>query len=199
MGVYCADARTQGWARDSDPPHQAGRQENHRRKLAGDFLSGQILSFLSSGRRIEPGRTQVLHGSRPTQPCCLVAVDPKDETTRSLGVARWIRSTESPETAEFAVVVIDSYQRIGLGKLFLGYLVKTAMSRGLSKLRGWIHAENKAMRALFRGIGGQLVTQEGPLCCYELMLPTTIKSTARSPSIAPRRAPVEHGKGETLN
>ena len=110
----------------------------------------------------------------------LVAIDPTDTTTRSLGVARWIRSTDSPETAEFAVVVIDSYQRIGLGKLFLSYLVRTATARGLSKLRGWIHAENKAMRALFRGIGGELMTQEGPLCCYELTLPATTESLARS-------------------
>lgn len=56
-------------------------------------------------------------------------------------------------TAEFAMVVGDPYQNLGLGRALLGRLVDIARQEGLERITADVLAENRAMRHLFQGLG----------------------------------------------
>jgi len=61
-------------------------------------------------------------------------------------------------TGEFALVVADAWQGIGLGRLLLTRLTRVARRNGLHALVGDVLAGNDAMQALVRRLGGALVT-----------------------------------------
>jgi len=65
----------------------------------------------------------------------------KDQST-GLGIARFIRDPEQPSVAEFAVSVIDRYQRRGLGTLLMAVLHAQAARHGIEILRGFVLPEN---------------------------------------------------------
>ncbi|MFP4597163.1 MAG: N-acetyltransferase family protein [Persicimonas sp.] len=76
-----------------------------------------------------------------------------DGIEQGLGVARFVRYEEEPDTAEVAVTVIDDYQGKGLGRRLLGYLVQAASERGIRRFRADCFATNIAMRRLFEELG----------------------------------------------
>ena len=87
----------------------------------------------------------------------LIAVDP--ETGQSFGTARYVRSAEDPETAEFAVGVGDRWMRIGLGTALLTALAERARRAGIVRFTGLIHADNVAIRRLIAKVAGPYETK----------------------------------------
>jgi acetyltransferase len=60
---------------------------------------------------------------------------------------------ESGQQGEFAVVVADDWQRLGLARRLLESLMRSAAEEGLQRLVGDVLATNRAMLALARGLG----------------------------------------------
>ena len=60
---------------------------------------------------------------------------------------------ESGQQGEFAVVVADDWQRLGLARRLLESLMRSAAEEGLQRLVGDVLATNSAMLALARGLG----------------------------------------------
>jgi len=60
---------------------------------------------------------------------------------------------ESGQQGEFAVVVADDWQRLGLARRLLESLMRSAAEEGLQRLVGDVLATNTAMLALVRGLG----------------------------------------------
>jgi acetyltransferase len=70
------------------------------------------------------------------------------------GVARYaILDPDHPETAEAAVVVVDEYQGLGLGKQLLKRLVLYARTRGIECMRGNLQVGNDRMLMLVKRSG----------------------------------------------
>ena len=67
-----------------------------------------------------------------------------------VGVARYDRSPADPTEAEFAVLVEDDWQNIGLGRQLLGELVDLAARRGVRVLTATVQADNDRMVGLIR-------------------------------------------------
>jgi len=65
-----------------------------------------------------------------------------------LGIARFIRLADQPDTAEAAVAVIDEVHQQGLGRLLLLRLVAAAAERGIVRFRSEILGTNAAMMAM---------------------------------------------------
>jgi acetyltransferase len=82
----------------------------------------------------------------------LVAVHTKGDKPMILGVSRYYLHRETGE-AEFALVVSDSHQRLGLGRHLLGRLIAIAKERGVKKLIGQVLRENAPMLALTTSLG----------------------------------------------
>jgi len=82
--------------------------------------------------------------------CLVLVAEGRDESTGApviMGVARLQPAGEAGE-AEFAIVVADDHQGVGVGAALMTRLVEAARVEGVSRLRADILAENGAMRRL---------------------------------------------------
>jgi len=70
-----------------------------------------------------------------------------------IGVARYVRDKGDERSAEFAIVVADSWQGRGIGGRLLAKLADVARRRGLKRLYGEILAINRPMLGLVRKLG----------------------------------------------
>jgi RimJ/RimL family protein N-acetyltransferase len=93
-----------------------------------------------------------------TNHCALVAT-----TTASpdsiVAVARFVRASDDPQAAEFAIVVGDAYQGDGLGTELLERLADAAVARGIRRFRATALAENVAIHKLVRRLAGRLARE----------------------------------------
>ncbi len=87
----------------------------------------------------------------------LIAVDP--ETGQSFGTARYIRSDDRAQAAEFAVGVGDRWMGIGLGTALLRALILRAMEMGITRFTALVHNENTAIRRLVEKVAGAYETK----------------------------------------
>jgi GNAT superfamily N-acetyltransferase len=102
-----------------------------------------------------------------------------------LGVGRFIRFADHPETAEAAIAVTDDAQRKGLGRLLLLRLVAAARERGIERFRFEVLASNAGMAALIAEIAPErTVERAGGALSIEVALPEV------EPAQPPLSAPV---------
>jgi GNAT superfamily N-acetyltransferase len=102
----------------------------------------------------------------------IIAESAGENEAEALGVARYIRVQDAPETAEASVAVIDDMQRKGLGQLLLTTLVEAARERGINKFRASLLAENEAGKLLLQSLDEHATARiEDGLRVYELDLP----------------------------
>lgn len=71
-----------------------------------------------------------------------VALDPDTPDRRGVGVARYVRLPDDPAVAEAAVVVLDDYQRRGIGTILLRLTAETAYQNGIRTFRSWVAPDN---------------------------------------------------------
>ena len=71
---------------------------------------------------------------------------------RNVGVGRII-SRPNMETAEFAIVIADDFQRQGLGLKISDLLIGVAAEKGLKVLEGTVLSDNRPMLALATKLG----------------------------------------------
>ena len=127
-----------------------------RNRLNEGFSSASAKSifmrFLGPQPRLSSRQLDYLTAIDHEHHVALIAVDP--ETGDSFGTARYVRSDEDPETAEFAVGVGDRWMRIGLGTALLQALVRRAREAGVVRFTGLIHADNIAIKRLIEKVLG---------------------------------------------
>ena len=91
----------------------------------------------------------------------LGALDPA--SGEGLGVARYVRNPDRPDTAEAAVSVIDAMQGRGLGGLLLRRLCHRAAQNGIRIFTAGLLTSNHSMLRLFEKLGEVRVTgRSGP-------------------------------------
>ena len=85
----------------------------------------------------------------------LIAIDEQRPQPRIVAVARLIK-LHSGESAEFAIVLSDAYQHIGLGSELMRRLVTIGRDEKLQRIVGQIHAVNTAMLNICQRLGFEL-------------------------------------------
>lgn len=75
-----------------------------------------------------------------------------------VGIARWITNSEG--VAHLSVAVIDDYQGCGVGRALMAALSELAHSRGVTKLRGEVLADNGGMNTLLHKFGARIVPDD---------------------------------------
>jgi GNAT superfamily N-acetyltransferase len=73
-----------------------------------------------------------------------------DGRSEGVGIARFVRVANAPDTAEVAVLVVDAYQGQGVGKTLLARLAAAAVARGIGHFRGIVLPDNDPMLGLVR-------------------------------------------------
>ncbi len=76
-----------------------------------------------------------------------------------VGVARYIRLRDEPQSAETAVAVIDEYHRRGLGQLLLRALAEVAFEKGTRRFVGHALWQNRPILRMLRGANAQIVPE----------------------------------------
>jgi RimJ/RimL family protein N-acetyltransferase len=113
--------------------------------------------FLSPVRKLSPAQVRELTEVDQRDHVAIAARDEGRPEHPGIGVARFVRLEQDPEVAEFAITVIDDYQRRGLGTLLLKLLLKAAQALQVRTLRGFLLADNLAMLQLLRRFGATMV------------------------------------------
>jgi RimJ/RimL family protein N-acetyltransferase len=72
----------------------------------------------------------------------LVAENPAAPARAILAVARYVRLPDDPEAAEVAIVVVDDWQRRGLGTLLVEELAPRARARGVRRFTATMASDN---------------------------------------------------------
>ncbi len=85
----------------------------------------------------------------------LVAVTEEDPE-EIVAVGRFVRLPDSPDTAEFAIVVGDAYQGQGLGRALAITLADAARARGVKRFAATVFSDNHAIHRLLQTIGSRL-------------------------------------------
>jgi RimJ/RimL family protein N-acetyltransferase len=136
-----------------------GPQDRDRLREGFESASAEsiFLRFLSAQPRLSSRQLDYLTAIDHVHHEALIAVDP--ETGQSFGTARYVRSEEHPESAEFAVGVGDRWMRIGLGTALLRALLRRAEDAGITRFTGVIHPENTAIRRLVEKVAGPFETR----------------------------------------
>lgn len=81
------------------------------------------------------------------------AVDCGPPEEPGMGIARYIRDTEAPDVAEAAVLVVDAYQREGIGTLLMTALHQHAHQHGIRHFQGYVLGDNVAFLQFLRRFG----------------------------------------------
>ncbi|MBO9326894.1 MAG: GNAT family N-acetyltransferase [Roseiflexus sp.] len=82
-----------------------------------------------------------------------IALAREDGKDHAIGVVRLVLDKNDPDTAEFAIVLRDDYQREGLGTIMLDLLLQLALVRGIKRLRGISLADNEGVHRLIQKCG----------------------------------------------
>ena len=86
----------------------------------------------------------------------ILAVVFVDGVERQVAEARWVRRSDEPDTADFALAVADDWQRSGLGTRLLRLLERSARENGVQRLYGDVLHNNQPMIDCMRRAGARL-------------------------------------------
>lgn len=87
----------------------------------------------------------------------LIAVVLSHHYEVQVGVARYVVFPNG-EDCEFAIVIADGWQTMGIAHALMRNLIKSAQERGLKKMLGEILASNSKMQQFVRKLGFNLAT-----------------------------------------
>ena len=136
-------------------PIEAG--DKARLAKAFSLLSDETRNrrFLAPKPRLTPRELRYFTEVDGCDHVALVAVH-AEQPRWILAVGRFVRDPEHPDTAEFAIVVGDAYQRRGLGRALSERLVAEARERGIRRFTAWMQSDNVAVQRLIRSISEHL-------------------------------------------
>jgi RimJ/RimL family protein N-acetyltransferase len=121
--------------------------------------------------------------------CALRDLGDGSDPAVGLGVARFIRLSDPPNTAEAAITVVDQAQQKGLGTLLFLRLVAAAAERGVLRFRCEVLVGNTGMAALIEQIDPDRTIEAGDgVMSIELVLP----------SITPTQPPTEETQQSSM-
>ncbi len=111
----------------------------------------------------------------------LVATAPVDGADGEIvAVARFVRLPDEPDTAEFAIVVADAYQRRGLATELLRDLAAAATERGITRFRATMLSDNLAIQRMLErlAVGEASYLRRGSVIEMEIALPADTQARA---------------------
>jgi acetyltransferase len=114
-------------------------------------------------QRLSPKLLQQLVEVDQRDHVALVAQTIDTEPPQLVADARYVRSSDQPDEAEFAIAVADDWQSLGLGRTLMARLATHARRHGVKTLFGDVLNGNRRMLVLMRGLGAVARTHpDGP-------------------------------------
>jgi acetyltransferase len=133
-------------------------------RLGFDHLSetSRQNRFFAATERLSDEQVAAFTSPNDRDHVAIGAAVPGPEGLDPAGIARFVRLPAEPRTAEFALTIVDRYQRRGLGTLLLGLLARVACHNGIEALVGFVARGNRGMRAIMEGLGARRLPSPDP-------------------------------------
>jgi RimJ/RimL family protein N-acetyltransferase len=126
--------------------------------------------FMTPVSRLTTGQIAYLLGVDHHDHEAYLAVD--EESGEAVAVGRFVRDEERPELAEAAVIVVDDWQGLGLGKAVCRALANRARALGIERFEATMLSDNRAMMAVLESLGEvRFRSSDGGTVTVELILP----------------------------
>lgn len=121
----------------------------------------RYFSVPSLEQRIAQARLALTCRVDPETGIALVAERRREDGQPEVLALGRVRRTPPDGSAEFALLVMDRWQGLGLGRALLQHLIVAARALGVRRLYGDMLADNDAMRAVVRHAGFVIHTVPG--------------------------------------
>jgi GNAT superfamily N-acetyltransferase len=152
-----------------------GHRSDRERLLRGfERLSpeSRYRRFLAPTRELSESTVRYLTEIDHHDHEAMIALDEK--TGEGIGVARYVRDPDRPDTAEVAVTVIDDWQARGVGTLLLEVISGRARAEGITHFTALILAANKEIMDLLQELDPvRIVDRELGTMQIEVPIPPT--------------------------
>jgi GNAT superfamily N-acetyltransferase len=152
-------------------PSDKQRLREGLKKLSADALPAR---FFSVKRRFTRQELRYLTEVDGVDHYAIGAVLLEDDGSEGEGLAigRFVRNPSEPDSAEPAVVVLDQWQNLGLGRIIFDRLVAAARERGIRYFHVEFLPGNDGIQRLLEGICPELmVWRRGPVLVADVPLP----------------------------
>jgi len=121
----------------------------------------QFYRFISPPRQLSEKDLKYLTEVDNKNHVAVVAFALKDSHKSAVGVARYVKLADCPDSAEFAITVADAYQGMGVGTVFFRLLAEHALGNSVRNLIGYVLGENLAMLKILEHYNLSMVREEG--------------------------------------
>lgn len=164
-------------------PDDAPRLQDLARRLSSETVQRR---FFGSRTVLYPEEAAHLATVDYHTRLAVIAERPNAYDSDVIGVARYDLRPDDPRTAEFAILVEDTFQRGGVGRALLRALTEAARANGITRLVGEVLAENHPMLQFLRGAGFPVTLERYG---SEVHFTWAIEENAEAPGSAPRSDP----------
>ena len=82
-----------------------------------------------------------------------IGVEESNETQRGVAIVRLVRSSTDPSEAEVAIMIIDDFQKMGLGFFLINMIVLAAFERKIERLSFTFFPQNEGIARLINKVG----------------------------------------------
>jgi GNAT superfamily N-acetyltransferase len=120
----------------------------------------RYMRFFTFLKELSPGSLEAFTHNEFPRSYAVIATVASDDGETQIGVARYA-PTADDDTAEFAVVVADAWQRLGVASSLMHIIIVAAALAGYRHLDGVILRENAGMIDLSRKLGFRVLTEHG--------------------------------------
>lgn len=125
--------------------------------------------FLSPVRALSKKQLSDLVNPDSDHSLALCVLDTSINPVVGIAVGRFVINKAMSE-AEFALTILDEYQNLGLGSQLLGLLLQELFIRGVPKLVGYVHEENKLMLCMLKRFKAKTVEHSASVIRAEIMV-----------------------------
>ncbi len=115
--------------------------------------------FLNPHKRLTAAELRYLTEVDHRDHEALLAIDPG--SSKSVGIARYVRDHERRDSAEIAVAVLEPWQGRGVGKALLHRLADRARDEGIIQFTALMLSDNRPMRRLLADLGTTRLLSSG--------------------------------------
>ena len=100
----------------------------------------------------------------------VTALEVQDDKNRCIGLARYFRLDEEPDVAEFAITIIDEFQKRGVGMILLKALIDCARANRIRVFRGSVLSSNHQMIRMLKSHKAEFTDERNGSLCFDFEL-----------------------------
>lgn len=148
-----------------------------RRGLEGMSPRSRYLRFFTGLRALSDEQVRYFTEVDQVNHVAWGALDVSQPDWPGVAIARFARLEDQPEKAEWAIAIIDAFQRKGLGRVLLAILYLLAEQRGIESLVALVLPENRFVLNWLKALGATVRYGED---AFEIELPVDREGLRRS-------------------